>query len=465
MTDHPAQPDHPARPDQPARPPDFLWGAATSAYQVEGAVNEDGRGESIWDRFVRQPGAIEDGSSGKVACDHYHRWPEDVELMARLGLRAYRFSIAWPRVQPGGRGAINRPGLDFYSRLVDGLLARGITPVPTLYHWDLPAALEDAYGGWRHRDTAERFGDYAQVVFRALGDRVRHWITLNEPWVSAFLGYHQGVHAPGVRSVPAAIAAAHHLLLGHGRALAIFRELGLSGEIGITLDLQRASPASDSAADEEATSLADGMTNRWFLEPILRGSYPQDAAALVARHGAVPDELVEPGDMAAISAPLDFLGVNYYFRRLVRASNEDLGWTDVRVPNQRYPDIQMPWNVDPDGLYEQLVRLRDEYGAPPIMVTENGIALPDVVGAEGRIEDPQRIDYLAEHIDAVRKARSAGVDVRGYFAWSLLDNFEWAYGYRPRFGLVHVDFVTGQRTPKASFDWYAKVIESGPPAS
>ncbi|HVM31212.1 MAG TPA: GH1 family beta-glucosidase [Candidatus Limnocylindrales bacterium] len=444
--------------DQHAFPGDFLWGAATSAYQVEGAARQDGRGESIWDRFVRRPGVIEDGSTGDVACDHYHRWSGDLDLMARLGLRAYRFSIAWPRVQPTGRGAINRAGLDFYSRLVDGLLAAGITPFATMYHWDLPAALQDVYGGWRHRDTAERFGDYAEAVLRELGDRVPYWITLNEPWVSAFLGYHVGVHAPGERNLAGAVAAAHHLLLGHGRATAIFRGLGLSGKIGITLDLQRASPASDSAADAQATVLADGMTNRWFLDPVLRGRYPADATDLVAAHGASVEPLVEPGDLEAISERLDFLGVNYYFRRLVRASRDGLGWTDIRLPHARFPDIQMPWNVDPDGLSEQLVRLRDEYAAPSIYVTENGIALSDAPGPDGRIDDRQRIDYLADHIDAVRRAHAAGVDVRGYFAWSLLDNFEWAYGYRPRFGLVHVDFASLRRTPKASFDWYARLI-------
>ncbi|HEY3524317.1 MAG TPA: GH1 family beta-glucosidase [Candidatus Limnocylindrales bacterium] len=439
-------------------PPRFLWGAATSAYQIEGAVAEDGRGESIWDRFTHRPGTIEGGATGDIADDHYHRWRADVDLMAELGLGAYRFSIAWPRVLPEGRGAVNRRGLDFYSRLVDGLLEAGIRPFATLYHWDLPQALEDSDGGWRARSTADRFGEYAAVAFDALGDRVEDWITLNEPYVSSFVGHHQGTHAPGLRDLDAAVRAAHHLLLGHARAIEAFRASGRPGRIGITLDLQVSSPASDDERDVEATVLADGSTNRWFLDPLFRGTYPGDIETLLAGRGAHASEVVEPGDLAAIAMPIDFLGMNYYFRRWVRAADTDLGWREVADGGDGARSNEMGWNVDPSGLTEQLERVRRDYTQLPIYVTENGLALRDDPGPDGRVVDRARIEYLESHVAAIRRAIEVGVDVRGYFVWSLLDNFEWAYGYRPRFGLVHVDFATQRRTPKASAAWYAGVV-------
>ncbi len=438
-------------------PEGFLWGAATAAYQIEGAVSEDGRGESIWDRFTHTPGKIEGGATGDVATDHYHRWRDDLALMSDLGLHAYRFSIAWPRVVPTGSGAVNQRGLDFYSALVDGLLERGIEPVPTLYHWDLPQPLEDA-GGWTNRDTAERFGEYASVVFASLGDRVKRWITLNEPFCSAFLGYQIGVHAPGKRSMAAGIAAAHHLLLGHANAVERFRSGAVAedGQIGITLDLQVSTPATDSEDDRRATDLAETMTGRWFLDPVMLGTYPQVAVEQFARLGAPLDGVVREGDLRRISAPLDFLGLNYYFRRHVTLSSEGLGWT--ALPPDRPQDHEMPWMTDATALEERLNGLRANYPPIPIYVTENGVAFNDAVSPDGGVHDPGRITYLNDHLAAVKRAIDEGTDVRGYFAWSLLDNFEWAYGYRPRFGIVHVDFDTQVRTPKDSAHWYADVI-------
>ncbi|HZM71887.1 MAG TPA: GH1 family beta-glucosidase [Candidatus Polarisedimenticolia bacterium] len=441
--------------------PGFLWGAATSAYQIEGAVNADGRGESIWDRFCHTPGAIEGGATGDIACDHYHRWPGDLDLMAEIGLTAYRFSVSWPRIQPEGRGRLNAPGLDFYSRLVDGLLSRGIAPVVNLYHWDLPQALEDRVRGWTGRETAERFADFAEAVFRRLGDRVSWWLTLNEPWVQAFLGYHQGIHAPGVRDLGAAVRASHHLLLGHGLAVEAYRSLSLGGQIGLALDLQVSSPATDSDEDRRAATLSDGATNRWFLDALLRGAYPSDVAELFAAHGADIGSVVRPGDLATIARPIDFLGMNYYFRRTVSAADTGLGWTeDPAAPRTSTGVTEMGWGIDPDAFLEQLLRLHADYPGMPILVTENGIGLRDDVGPDGSVDDRRRIDYLRDHVARVRQAIDAGVDVRGYFVWTLLDNFEWSFGYRPRFGLVHVDFATQRRTPKASAGWYAKLIRS-----
>jgi beta-glucosidase len=442
--------------------PGFLWGAATSAYQIEGAVAEDGRGESIWDLFCNTPGAIEAGATGDVACDHYHRWRDDVGLMAEIGLSAYRFSIAWPRIQPDGHGRVNAAGLDFYSRLVDGLRDRGIEPVANLYHWDLPQALQDRGGGWVGRETAERFADYSHAVFRRLGDRVSWWLTLNEPWVAAFLGYHQGIHAPGLRDLSAAVRASHHLLLGHGLAVAAYRSLGLGGRIGLALDLQVSSPASDSDADREAASLSDGATNRWFLDPLRRGAYPRDVATLFAARGADIADAIQPGDLSTIAQPIDFLGLNYYFRRTVRAADEGFGWTeDLAAPATSSGVSEMGWGIDPDGELEQLLRLHAEDPGLPILVTENGIGLRDDIGPDGVIDDQRRIAYLREHIARVQRAIELGVDVRGYFVWTLIDNFEWSFGYRPRFGLAHVDHATQRRTPKASAAWYARVIRTG----
>ncbi len=439
-------------------PADFLWGAATAAYQVEGAATEDGRGESIWDRFSHTPGATENGDTGDVACDHYHRWPEDLDRMADVGLRSYRFSIAWPRIYPDGDGTLNRRGLDFYARLVDGLLERGIAPMATLYHWDLPQALETRLGGWGARETAERFGEYATTVFGALGDRVPYWVTLNEPWVAAYIGYFTGRHAPGQHDLAKAVRASHHLLLGHARAVEAYRSLALPGRIGITLDLQTAAPDGDSDEDRAAATLGDGYTNRWFLDPLFRGSYPEDVLDLFRDHGAALD-VVESGDLAAIAAPIDFLGMNFYRRRLFRASAAGLGWTE-RLAREGQETTEMGWAIVPDALDEQLARLRADYPPIPLYITENGMADRDAVGADGAVHDPRRIQYLRAHIAVVEQAIAAGSDLRGYFAWSWMDNFEWGFGYRPRFGLVHVDFTTQQRVPKDSARWYAEVIRS-----
>jgi beta-glucosidase len=437
-------------------PPEFLWGAATASYQIEGGVAEDGRGESIWDRFSHTPGTIDNGENGDIATDHYHRYREDVDLMAELGVKAYRFSIAWPRLFPDGGGQLNQAGLDFYQRLVDRLLERGITPVPTLYHWDLPQALQDRQAGWVSRDTAALFADYAGVAFGALGDRVTRWITLNEPWVSAFIGHHDGRHAPGVRDLTSALRAAHHLLLGHAAAVDAFRAIGAPGEIGITLNLNPSDPASDREEDERAAILFDGHLNRWFLDPVFRGSYPADLLDHYAGLGADLD-FIQPGDLESIARPLDFLGVNYYFQSVVSAASDGLGWTAERTRGG-LETSSIGWGITPDGLTNTLGRLRADYPAIPIYITENGIALDDTVGADGTVDDARRIDYLTSHLDAAERAIADGTDLRGYFVWTFLDNFEWAMGYRPRFGLVYTHYETQARIPKASAHWYKEVI-------
>jgi beta-glucosidase len=388
-----------------------------------------------------------------VACDHYHRWRDDVALMQELGLRAYRFSVAWPRVQPAGRGAPGERGLAFYDRLVDALLAAGITPWVTLYHWDLPQALEDA-GGWPRRDTAERFAAYADLVSRRLGDRVRHWITLNEPWCAAFLGYHSGVHAPGCTSLPDAVAAAHTLLLAHGLAVPVIRGNAPGAQVGITLNLNLVYPATASPADRAAAQRLDGYYNRWFLDPLYGRGYPTDMAAL---YGADPAAQAAP-DLAIISTPTDFLGVNYYAPAIVRDAPAApfLGAEHVSPPGAEY--THMGWLVHPDTFHRLLLRLWREYGVQRIYVTENGAAYPDPAPSDGRLPDPERTRYLARHLAALRRAIADGVSVEGYFAWSLMDNFEWAEGYARRFGLTHVDYPTQQRTIKDSGHWYRRVI-------
>ena len=425
-------------------PADFVWGAATAAYQIEGAVDEGGRGESIWDRFCATPGNVRAGDSGAIACDFYHRHADDVGLMRELGLGAFRFSIAWPRVIPAGRGPVNAAGLDFYDRLVDELLSAGLEPYPTLYHWDLPQALEDE-GGWAARSTAEAFATYAQAVVERLGDRVRHWMTHNEPWVAAWLGYGAGVHAPG-RSGDA-IAAAHHLLLSHGWAAGELRRGAPGAEVGIALNLSPVEPATDSDDDVRAAREQDGHLNRWFLDAIFRGAYPADELARI--EPLAPP--VRDGDLRTIAAPIDFLGVNYYRRQVMRGDGAG-GRVQVRVPDVRHTD--MDWEVHPRGLSDLLVRLDADYAPRAIHITENGAAFPDVRGHDRGVRDAERVQYLADHIEAVSRAIAAGVPVRGYFVWSLLDNFEWGFGYSKRFGLVHVDYPTLERVPKDSFRWY-----------
>jgi beta-glucosidase len=443
-------------------PDDFRWGAATASYQIEGAVAEDGRAPSIWDTFSHTPGTIAGGDTGDVAVDHYHRSHEDVALMGSLGLGAYRFSMAWPRLQPDGRGPLHPKGLDFYARLVDDLLERGIEPWATLYHWDLPQVLEDA-GGWPARETALRFADYAARVHAALADRISHWITLNEPFCSALLGYAAGVHAPGVRDDAAGLRAVHHLLLGHGLAVRALREQEAGSRLGITLNLYPVDPASEDAADRDAARRIDGLANRLFLGPILGGGYPEDVIRDVA---TITDWThVQDGDVATIGAPLDVLGVNYYTRHVVRAGGGDgkpspwPGSHDVDFVKRGRPLTAMGWEIDPDGLAEVLTRLRrDHPHLPPVAITENGAAFADVPGPDGAVDDADRVAYLDGHLRAVHRAIEAGVDLCGYFVWSLLDNFEWAYGYSRRFGIVRVDYATQARTPKASARWYADVI-------
>jgi beta-glucosidase len=432
-------------------PPDFLWGAATASYQIEGAVHEDGRGESVWDRFCATPGKVRNGDSGEPACDFYHRYPEDVALMRELGLDAFRFSIAWPRIVPSGRGPINEAGLDFYDRLVDELLAHGIEPFVTLFHWDTPQALEDA-GGWPSRTTAKAFAEYTAAVVRRLGDRVRHWITHNEPWVHAWIGHSWGQHAPGRTSEADAVAAAHHLMLSHGWAVDVIRAAAPGARVGITLDLAHVYPASERLEDEAAAMKVDGEGNRWFLDPLFRGAYPAD---LVERNELVAP-LVQDGDLETISAPCDFLGVNNYFRFVVSDGVE--GPRMERVAESQH--TEMGWEVYPDGLHQLLVRVSRDYAPPAIYVTENGAAFGDVRVHDGQVHDPERTAYIQSHIDAVSRAIGDGAPVKGYFVWSLLDNFEWAHGYSKRFGIVYVDYPTLERVPKASFYWYRDFIAS-----
>ncbi|MEU4772054.1 GH1 family beta-glucosidase [Micromonospora sp. NPDC023644] len=448
-------------------PPGFLWGAATAAYQIEGAAAEGGRTPSIWDTFSHTPGRVVEGHTGDVACDHYHRMGSDVALMAELGLKSYRFSVSWPRVQPGGTGPANAEGLDFYRRLVDELLGHGIEPWLTLYHWDLPQPLEDA-GGWPARDSAARFADYATLVADALGDRVRYWTTLNEPWCSAFLGYGSGVHAPGRSDGADAVRAGHHLMLGHGLAVQALRAARPTAEVGVTVNLYPVTPATDAPADVDAARRIDGLANRFFLDPLLRGSYPADLMADLA--GVTDFGHVRDGDLATISTPLDVVGVNYYSRHVVAAPVPDAepepywrapscwpGSEDVRFVTRGVPVTDMNWEIDAPGLVETLRRVHEEYTDLPLYVTENGSAFVDEV-VDGQVDDVDRLAYFDAHLRAAHEAIEAGVPLRGYFAWSLMDNFEWAWGYTKRFGMVHVDYDSQVRIPKSSARWYAEVI-------
>lgn len=442
-------------------PAGFWWGASTAAYQIEGSTDADGRAPSIWDTFAAIPGRIAGGDTGETACDHYSRYADDVRLMAELGLTAYRFSVAWPRVVPDPDGKPNPRGLDFYDRLVDELLAAEIRPTATLYHWDLPQALEDR-GGWAARETAARFLEYASAVANRLGDRVAMWNTLNEPWCSAFLGYGAGMHAPGRTSYADALAATHHLLLAHGRAAEMLRARCPHAQVSIALNAGTVRPASSAPADHDAARMIDGMLNRLFLDPLLRGEYPADVVADTA--WASDWSFVRDGDLAEISQPLDAIGVNYYQPDVVAAgSGPSLPYpTRGRVTWQPLPGpvTGMGWAIDPSGLHEMLVRITRDYGPIPLYVTENGAAFDDRVTC-GRVHDPGRIGYLRSHLEAAHRALADGVDLRGYFAWSLLDNFEWAFGYGKRFGLIRVDYRTQERTPKDSAFWYRDVIAAG----
>ncbi|HEX4036045.1 MAG TPA: GH1 family beta-glucosidase [Solirubrobacteraceae bacterium] len=443
-----------------AFPPGFLWGAATASYQIEGAAAEDGRAPSVWDTFSHTPGKVAGGDTGDVACDFYHRYEEDLDLIAGLGLGAFRFSIAWPRVQPDGRGAVNQAGLDFYRTLVDGLLARGVTPAITLFHWDLPQALEDR-GGWAVRDTAERFADYAAIVAGALGEADALWITLNEPQQVAHQGYRVGTHAPGHTDNVLAAAATHHLLVGHGLALARLRELlPVATKVGISIDIHPVRSVGEDAA--QAAETLDAEINRVFFDPVIHGRYPRSARA----HILPPDELIEPRDMEMICAPVDFLGINYYSPHYVAIANGAeagiggvVGAVDVKPDG--LPRTSMDWLIEPDGLLDVLVGVDAETPEGlELYVTENGCAAADAVGLDGEVEDQARIDYLHGHLDAARRAVARGVPLAGYFVWSLLDNFEWAWGYEKRFGLIYVDFETQRRLPKRSAAFYRRVAVS-----
>ncbi|MCU0698574.1 MAG: GH1 family beta-glucosidase [Myxococcaceae bacterium] len=443
-----------------ALPTPFLWGAATSSFQIEGASAEGGRGESIWDRYCQRPGAIADGSDGRVACDHFHRFREDLGLVRELGLGAYRFSIAWPRVVPLGTGAVNEQGLDFYERLVDGCLEHGLRPMATLYHWDLPQALQDR-GGWASRDLVSAFERYADVVTRRLGDRVKDWVTINEPWCVAVLGHVHGVQAPGLKDWTTGLRVAHHVLLAHGRAVPVIHSNVPASRAGIVVILSPSMPASDSAADVAAARAFDGEFHRWYLDPLHGRGYPQDKVAeyTAAGHGAA-FEAVQPGDLDTIATPTDFLGVNYYSRAIVRSSA--IPEAENRPRTIPVPDpaglTDMGWEVYPRGLFDSLVHVHREYRPKRLFVTENGAAYATGPDATGRVRDEARRVYLEGHLTACCDAVAAGVPLEGYFVWSLLDNFEWSHGYQKRFGLVHVDFATQRRTIKDSGRWLAQVL-------
>ena len=423
-------------------PPGFKWGVATSAFQIEGAALEDGKGHSIWDTFCQQPGVIADGSDGQVACDHYHRLEEDLNLIAELGVDLYRFSSAWTRVQPLGHGSWNEKGLSFYDRLIDGLLQRGIQPYLTLNHWDLPQALQEK-GGWESRETVFRFVEYAQGMARRFGDRIASITTHNEPWVISILGHETGVFAPGIKSLTSALQVSHHLLLSHGLAMQAMRAEGIHKPMGIVLNLSPVHAATNNQADKDKARFDDGKLVRWYMDPLFKGSYPQDM--LEAFGQAAP--LIHPEDMAQIATPVDFLGINYYTRAM---ASSDGSW-QKDLGGRRLTD--MGWEIYPEGLSELLLRLHHEYPLPPTYISENGAAFSDAC-VDGKIKDTDRIDYLASHITAVHDAIQQGVPMAGYMVWSLLDNFEWASGYEKRFGIVHVDYSTQKRTPKASALWY-----------
>jgi beta-glucosidase len=444
-------------------PAGFLWGSATASYQIEGGWDEDGKGLSIWDVFSHTPGKIEDSSNGDTACNHYHLWREDVNLIKELGHQVYRFSISWPRLLPFGRGKVNQPGLDFYNRLVDALLDAGILPFITLYHWDLPQTLQDE-GGWSSRTTAEAYVEYADVLTRNLGDRVKHWITHNEPGVAAYSGYLWGDHAPGLKDHLAAVKASHHLLLSHGWAIPVIRRNSPEAEVGITLNLAPCTPASPSHYDHQACQQVLGMWNRWFLDPLYHKTYPTEVVAGYLDEGILTPEgmtFVKEGDLDVISAPTDFLGINYYTRHFIR--NQEIP-EDLNLPQTNYQALEgewteMGWEIYPVGLYEILSDINAAYPVNKLYITENGASYSDEPDGNGRIQDTRRLSYLRSHFVEAHRAIQEGVPLAGYMVWSLFDNFEWARGYTQRFGLVWVDYETQQRIPKDSAMWYRAVIQ------
>lgn len=434
-----------------------MWGASTAAYQIEGAWNEDGKGEGIWDRFCRRPYAIRNGDSGEVSCDHYHHMPDDVTLMKKLGLKSYRFSISWPRVIPTGSGALNPKGMDFYDQLVDRLLAAGISPNATLYHWDLPQKIHEL-GGWLNRDSAEWFADFAHIVFNRLGDRVALWSTHNEPWATAFQGYGHGAHAPGMMNYSKAYQVTHHLLLSHGKAVQVFRQGGYSGQIGIVLSLAPRIPASNTEADKDACQRMDENNSRLYSDPIFLGYYPRMLMEWIGTHAPK----VQPGDMQIINQPIDFLGVNYYVTESVSYSHRGgllrCGGQFISAPG--WGTNELGWGVYPAGLTRLLLELKQAYGNPVIYITENGCAHNESADENGYVEDWWRVDYLRAHLRAAHEAIQLGVNLKGYYVWSLMDNFEWNHGFTPRFGLVRIDYSNRRRIPKRSATWYHDVIEN-----
>jgi beta-glucosidase len=436
-----------------AFPEDFLWGSATSSFQIEGAAFEDGRGVSIWDTFCRTPGKVANGDTGDIACDHYHRYQQDVDLMAGLGFDMYRFSIAWPRILPQGTGQVNEAGLDFYDRLVDALLAKNIQPFATLYHWDLPQALQDA-GGWPNRMIVDAFVNYADVVTKRLGDRVQNWMTLNEPWCISFLSHAIGAHAPGHQDIEEALLAAHHVLLAHGRSVPVIRANGNANtKVGIVLNQTWADPSTNSTEDIAAANRWQGHFNRWFLDPLYKGEYPEDMIAVYG--GEVPD--LQAGDLAEISVPTDFLGINFYNRAVV-SNGTETPVLNIRFERPEGEYTAIGWEVYPESLYQLLNWIHKEYAPGPMYITENGAAYDDVVSPDGSVSDPGRLAYLQGHFHSAYRAMQDGVPLKGYFVWSLMDNFEWAEGYDKRFGIIYVDFETQQRIPKQSAHWFAQVI-------
>jgi beta-glucosidase len=443
-------------------PPNFQWGTATAAYQIEGAVNEDGRSQSIWDVFSHTPGKVVNGDTGDVACDHYHHWKEDVKILKDLGCKNYRFSIAWPRILPLGRGKINQSGIDFYSALIDELLDAGIHPLVTLYHWDIPTSLPRA---WLDRDVVEAFSEYTSIVARSYGDRVKDWVTINEPWCASFLGYKIGIHAPGEKDPSKAFLAAHHLLLAHGKVIPILRAECTGARVGIALNLSPFYPFTDSPSDHEAVRYGDGELARWFLDPLYGRDYPMDIRNDLKHNGlfkSVDLEFVHPGDLDVISTPTDFVGINYYSRNTVKANSLHPENPTIYEwgSNQKVERTDIGWEIYPRGLYEVLSRVHQDYKPAEILICENGASYGDEPGSDGCVHDQRRIDYLHVHLKQVHKATQAGIPVGGYYLWSLMDNFEWSLGYSQRFGIIHVNYQTQKRTIKDSARWYSEVIRN-----
>lgn len=440
-------------------PDQFVWGSATAAYQIEGAAFEDGKGPSIWDTFSHIPGKIDSGDNGDIGCDHYHRVKEDISIMKKMGIKSYRFSIAWSRVLPKGKGEINEQGIAFYSELIDRLLENDIEPIITLYHWDLPQALQDAYGGWANRQITEDFVTYASLMFERFGDRVKKWITHNEPWVVAYAGHSIGRHAPGIQNMKTAVQVTHHLILSHAKTVEVYRQMGQDGEIGITLNLYPIKAASLSEEDQKAALFVDGYHNRWFLDPVLKGEYPRDIWEYFKAKGYLPEVAHE--DFAILSQnQCDFLGVNYYFRKIIKQGEEKdlLNFIEVKPPSSEY--TAMNWEIYAEGLYDLLMDLNKNYNNPRIFITENGAAFEDKMSEDSKIHDENRIQFLREHFREAYRAIQEGVRLEAYYVWSLMDNFEWAFGYGKRFGLIYIDYTSKDRVWKDSAFWYQKVIES-----